>query len=157
VKGNQKIITLLNQLLADKLTAISQYMVNAEMCDGWGYAKLHRAIELRAHDERYHAAWLVQRILFLEGKPSVDTPHPIRMGQSVPEMILSDQTHEEMTIHTYQSGITLAQEAADHVTADLLLKILRTEERHAEWAERQRAEIEEMGIAYYLANQAVES
>ena len=50
MKGNEKLLTVLNQLLADELTAISQYMVHSEMCESWGYGKLHKAIEGQAMD-----------------------------------------------------------------------------------------------------------
>ena len=69
MKGNNELITALNQLPSDELTAISQYMVHSEMCDNWGYDKLHKAIEQQAHDEMHHAEWLIQRVIFLEGAP----------------------------------------------------------------------------------------
>jgi bacterioferritin len=87
MKGNEKLLTVLNQLLADELTAIIQYMVHSEMCDNWGYAKLHKAIEGQAKDEMHHAEWLIQRILFLEGIPIVSRLNPIKIGATVLEMI----------------------------------------------------------------------
>jgi len=33
MKGSNKVVEKLNDLLADELTAISQYMVHAEMCE----------------------------------------------------------------------------------------------------------------------------
>ena len=83
MQGNEKLITVLNQLLADELTAISQYMVHSEMCDNWGYEKLHKAIEAQAHDEMHHAEWLIRRILFLEGAPVVSKLNPIKIGKDV--------------------------------------------------------------------------
>ena len=66
MKGDEKLLKVLNELLADELTAISQYMVHSEMCDNWGYEKLHKSIEKQAVDEMHHAEWLIGRILFLE-------------------------------------------------------------------------------------------
>lgn len=155
MKGNDKLIAVLNQLLADELTAISQYMVHAEMCENWGYAKLHNAIALQAHDEMHHAEWLIRRILFLEGVPVVSQLNPIRIGQSVLEMVSNDQDDELGAIVAYNHAIGLAHEVADQSTADLLLKILKMEDGHVDWAEVQRAQIEQMGIENYLANQTV--
>lgn len=155
MKGNDKVIALLNQLLADELTAISQYMVHAEMCDNWGYEKLHKAIEQQAHDEMHHAQWLIRRILFLEGVPVVSQLNPIRIGQSVLEMVSNDEDDELGAIVAYNNAIGLAHEVADQSTADLLLKILKMEDGHVDWAEVQRAQIEQMGIENYLANQTV--
>src|SRR3990172_7802568 len=94
MKGNEKLIQVLNALLADELTAISQYMVHSEMCNNWGYDKLHKAIEKQARDEMHHAEWLIQRILFLEGTPVVSKLNPMRIGQSVLELVTNDQESE---------------------------------------------------------------
>jgi len=153
MKGNDKIIEVLNQLLADELTAISQYMVHSEMCESWGYDKLHKAIEHQAHDEMHHAEWLIRRILFLEGAPVVSKLNPIRIGQTVSEIVSNDQEDEAAAIRAYNSAIGLTHEMADQVTADLLTKILMMEEGHVDWAEMQRSQIAQMGIENYLANQ----
>ncbi len=153
MKGNDKLITTLNQLLADELTAISQYMVHAEMCDNWGYSKLHKAIEKQAYDEMHHAEWLIQRILFLEGTPVVSKLNPMRIGKSVQEMINNDQNAEIDAIRSYNSAITLAHEVADQSTVDLLTTILKMEEGHVDWGESQRSQVEQMGLQNYLARQ----
>jgi bacterioferritin len=153
VKGNEKLLTVLNQLLADELTAISQYMVHSEMCDSWGYDKLHKAIERQAMDEMHHAEWLIRRIIFLEGTPVISKLNPIKIGQTVPEIVGNDQEAELAAVRAYNQAIGMAREAADQVTGDLLLQILKMEEGHADWAETQRAQIEQMGLQNYLANQ----
>ncbi len=154
MKGNEKLLTVLNQLLADELTAISQYMVHAEMSENWGYEKLHKAIEKQARDEMHHAEWLIRRILFLEGTPVVSKLNPMKIGTSVLEIIGNDQEAEQGAINAYNSGITLAHEVEDQATADLLTEILKMEEGHVDWAEVQRAQIDQMGIQNYLATQA---
>ncbi|MBW7883178.1 MAG: bacterioferritin [Caldilineaceae bacterium] len=153
MKGNDKLVAVLNQLLADELTAISQYMVHSEMCDNWGYDKLHKAIEQQAHDEMRHAEWLIRRILFLEGVPVVSKLNPIKIGQTVLEIVSNDQEDELGAIRAYNSAIGLAHEVADHATADLLMEILNMEERHVDWAEIQRAQIAQLGVENYLTNQ----
>ena len=153
MKGNEKLLDALNQLLADELTAISQYMVHSEMCDNWGYDKLHEAIEKQAKDEMHHAEWLIRRIIFLEGTPVVSRLNPIQIGQTVSEMVSNDQAAECAAVRAYNDAIGLAHKVADQATADLLTQILKMEEGHADWAEMQRAQIEQMGLENYLANQ----
>ncbi len=153
MKGNAKLIEVLNQLLADELTAISQYMVHSEMCDAWGYEKLHKAIEGQAMDEMHHAEWLIQRILFLEGLPIVSALNPMQIGTSVRDMIFNDEEAEMGAVRAYNAGIKAAHEAGDHATAELLNKILLMEEGHVDWAEKQRAQINHMGLEGYLGNQ----
>jgi bacterioferritin len=154
MKGNKKLIATLNDLLADELTAISQYMVHSEMCDNWGYEKLHKDIEKQAKDEMHHAEWLIQRILFLEGIPVVNKLNPMKIGKSVVDIVSNDQDAELEAVRAYNSGIALAREVADQATADLLTEILKMEEGHVDWAEIQRAQIEQMGLENYLANQS---
>lgn len=153
MKGNEKLIAVLNQLLADELTAISQYMVHAELCANWGYQKLHEAVEKQARDEMHHAEWLIQRIIFLEGMPVVSKLNPMQLGQTVPEVIGNDQQAEVAAVRAYNSGIRLAHEVDDQATTDLLTTILKMEEGHVNWAEEQRAQIEQMGLENYLARQ----
>ena len=96
MKGNEKLIATLNELLSEELTAISQYMVHSEMYDNWGYAKLHKAIEKQAVDEMKHAEWLIGRILFLEGTPAMSKLNQIKIGADFPSM-LSNDSDGEMT------------------------------------------------------------
>ena len=154
MKGNEELLGALNQLLADELTAINQYMVHAEMCDNWGYAKLHKAIEHQAMDEMHHAKWLIQRIIFLDGAPEVSKLNTIRIGSSVVEMITNDQEDELEAVQAYNAAIRLAHDVDDQASVDLLTKILKMEEEHVDWAEQQRTQIEQMGLENYLANQS---
>jgi bacterioferritin len=153
MKGNAKLNSVLNDLLADELSAISQYMVHSEMCENWGFKKLHEDIEKQAKDEMHHAEWLIQRILFLEGTPVVSKLHPIRIGKNVSEIVGNDQEAELGAIQAYNKAIALAGEVADQGTADLLTDILKMEEGHVDWAETQRAQIKQIGLENYLANQ----
>ncbi len=153
MKGDPKLIDVLNNLLADELTAISQYMVHSEMCEQWGYSKLHEAIEKQAIDEMHHAEWLIQRILFLEGTPMVDKLKKMSIGKSVPDFINNDQEAEADAIKAYNDAIALARKLGDESTAELLTKILKMEEGHVEWAEKQRIQIEQMDLDGYLSNQ----
>ena len=153
MQGNDKIIKTLNELLADELTAISQYMVHSEMCDNWGYDKLHKGIEAQAMDEMHHAEWLIGRLIFLEGTPIVSKLNPLKIGAAVQNMVANDLDSEAAAIRAYNAGIRLAHEVDDQGTVDLLTKILKMEEDHLDWNERQRDQIEQMGIQNYLTAQ----
>lgn len=153
MKGDDRLLTVLNELLADELTAINQYMVHSEMCDNWGYARLHKAIEAQAMDEMHHAEWLIRRIIFLEETPVVSKLNPMKIGINVLDMVTNDQEAEVGAVNSYNNAITLAHEASDQASADLLLRILKMEEDHVDWAEIQRSQIKQMGLENYLTNQ----
>ncbi|MDD2307060.1 MAG: bacterioferritin [Prolixibacteraceae bacterium] len=153
MKGNKELITVLNSLLADELTAINQYMVHSEMCENWGYGKLHMAIRKQAMDEMHHAEWLIERILFFEGAPTVSKLNPIKIGKTVLEIISNDDKDELDAVLAYNNAIKLAREVGDQGTVDLLTKILKMEEGHVDWAEIQRAQIDQIGISNYLVSQ----
>lgn len=153
MKGNEKLITVLNALLADELTAINQYMVHSEMCENWGYQRLHKAIKKQAYDEMHHAEWLIERIIFFDSAPTVSKLNPMRIGKNVLEMISNDNGDELNAIQAYNNAIKLAREVNDQGTVDLLTKILKMEEGHVDWAEIQHAQIEQMGFENYLVNQ----
>jgi bacterioferritin len=145
---------VLNSLLADELTVINQYMVHSEMCENWGYNKLHMVIKKQSIDEMHHAEWLIERMLFLDGTPTVSKLNPIKIGKNVSEMISNDNAAELNAVSAYNKAISLAREVDDQGTIDLLAKILKMEEGHVDWAEIQLAQIAQMGIENYLVNQA---
>jgi bacterioferritin len=154
MKGNPKVIQILNDRLAEELTAISQYMVHSEMCANWGFQKLHEAIEKQAIDEMKHAETLIGRILFLEGSPTVSKLHKIKIGKSVEQIVSVDEDAELDAVKAYNASIAAAADAGDNSTADMLTKILGDEERHVVWGETQRELIRQMGLQNYLATQA---
>jgi bacterioferritin len=123
------------------------------MCENWGYNKLHMAIRKQAIDEMHHAEWLIERIIFFEGAPTVSKLNPIKIGKTVSEMISNDHDDELKVVHDYNEAIRLAHEVDDEGSVDLLTKILKMEEGHVDWGEIQRAQIEQMGMENYLVNQ----
>jgi len=148
MKKKEKLVIVLNSLLADELTAINQYMVHSEMC-----GKLHQTIRKQAMDEMFHAEWLIERIIFLDGVPTVSNLNPMKIGKTVLEMIKNDNSVELDTVHKYNDAIKLGREVDDQGSVDLLTKILKMEEEHVEWAEMQRAQIQQIGLENYLINQ----
>ena len=153
MKGNPKIIDKLNDLLSDELTAINQYMVHSEMCDNWGYEKLHKLIEKRAIDEMKHAEKLIARILFLDGRPVVSNLKKISIGAEVPAQHQNDWDAEDGAIKSYNDGIRLAMELGDNGSRELMDSILKDEENHIDWIEAQLDEIKQMGVQNYLVEQ----
>lgn len=153
MKGNPKVIEKLNDLLADELTAINQYMVHSEMCDNWRYERLHKAIEKRAIDEMKHAEKLIARILFLEGLPIVSKLKDIHIGSEVEGQHNNDLQSEYGAVASYNDGIRLAGECADNGTKELLEHILLDEEEHVDWLEAQLDQIKQMGSQNYLVEQ----
>jgi len=153
MKGNEKLLETLNALLADELTAINQYMVHAEMCDNWGYARLHEFIQKRAVTEMKHAEKLIGRIIFLEGKPTVSKLNPIHIGPDVPKQLANDHQAELDAVKNYNAAVKLAVEVADNATRDILEDILEDEDDHVDGIEEQQDQIEQMGLQVYLSQQ----
>ena len=152
MKGNAKMIKKLNDLLADELTAINQYMVHSEMCNAWGYKKLHEADEKRAIEEMKHAERLIERILTLEGLPVVSELKKIYIGADVEKQHKNDIAAEVGAIQSYNDGIKLAVEVGDNGTREFLESILKDEEEHLGWLEMQLDQISQMGIQTYLSS-----
>jgi bacterioferritin len=153
MKGNERVIEQLNIRLAEELTATNQYMVHSEMCENWGYDKLHATIRDRAITEMKHAEKLIERILFLEGRPIVSRLDPIHIGSDVPKMHQFDHALEETAIRGYNESIKIAVELGDNGTRDLLQAILEQEEEHIDDLEAQLDQIAQMGVQIYLAGQ----
>lgn len=153
MKGQQEIIDKLNELLAEELTAINQYFLHAEMCGDWGYEKLHERIEERSIQEMKHAERLMERILFLEGRPVVSELKKITIGDTVQKMLDNDWQAEKDAIEMYNAAVALASNMSDNGTKLLVESILSDEEDHIDWIEEQLDQIEQMGYERYLNRQ----
>jgi bacterioferritin len=155
MKGSTKVIGVLNSLLADELTAVNQYMVHAEMCDNWGYKKLHETIQKRAVDEMKHAEKLIGRIIFLEGMPIVSNLNPLHIGVDIPKMFNNDHGFEMDAINSYNAGILVCGDEKDYATREILESILDDEDRHIDGIEAIQDQISQMGTQIFLSTQTV--
>ena len=153
MKGNEKVITVLNDMLADELSAVNQYMVHSEMCESWGYSRLNKSVEKRAITEMKHAEKLIERLLYLEGKPVVSNLSKITIGASVKEQFEFDLVSEKRAIAGYNDAIKVTYDAGDHGTRVILESILSDEEEHLDWIETQLDQINQVGLQYYLVEQ----
>ena len=155
MKGNAKVLRELNSALQEELTAINQYFLHAEMCENWGYKKLSDYIKKQSIDEMKHAEVLIERILFLDGSPSME-PLELNIGGNVKGMIESDLNLELSAVKQYNTAVQVATEEKDNGSRDLLVKLLKDEEDHVDWLEAQIHQIKEMGYERYLSIQTGE-
>jgi bacterioferritin len=156
MKGNEKLLKKLDDLLAEELTAINQYMVHSEMCANWDYQRLHETVEKRAIQEMKHAEKLIARMLFLEGMPTVSKLDAIHIGPDVPMQFQADLEAEKLAVRLYNEAIQLCDEVGDGATRTMLEGILNDEDAHVDWLEGQLDQIAQMGVALYLSTQTRE-
>jgi bacterioferritin len=152
MKGNAKVLKELNSALREELTAINQYFLHAEMCENWGYKKLSGYIKKQSIDEMKHAEVLIERILFLDGTPSMQ-PLDLNVGANVRGMIERDLALEVSAVKQYNSAVQVATDEKDNGTRDLLVTLLKDEEDHVDWLEAQMHQIKELGYERYLTMQ----
>ena len=153
MKGDKKIIDILNDVLTAELTAINQYFVHAEMCENWGYERLQKVIRKHSIGEMKHAEELIERVLFLEGIPNVQKLDKILIGESVHEILKVDLALEMHALPRLNQGIEICRQSGDNNSRHLLEEILEDEEEHVDWLEAQLGLIEQVGIQNYLAQQ----
>lgn len=153
MKGDPKIIEILNDVLTSELTAINQYFVHGEMCENWGYERLQHKIREHSIGEMKHAEALIERVLFLDGVPNVQRLGKIVIGENVPEQFRVDLQLELDAVARLNKGIEVCREKDDNNSRHLLEEILEDEEEHIDWIEAQIALIEQVGAQNYLAQQ----
>ena len=153
MKGQDKVIERLNDVLTAELTAINQYFIHAKMCQNWGFHKLARKIRAESIDEMKHADMLIERILFLEGVPNMQRYLKVNVGQTVPEQLKLDLAVEHASIKALNAGIELCRSVGDNTSRELLEGILVSEESHTDWLEAQLELIRQVGEQNYLAQQ----
>lgn len=151
MKGNTEVIDALNHLLSNELTAMDQYFVHANMYDDWGLSELYEHIKHESDHEREHAGKLIQRILFLEGKPDVGSRAALNIGREVPQMLKNDLEYEYKVAEELRKVIALCETKGDYQTRDILEVLLEeTEADHMYWLEKQLGLIEKIGLPNYL-------
>lgn len=150
MKGNDKIIAVLNKQLGYELAAMDQYFIHAEMYADRGLSKLHERIAHEFDDEKAHAKLIIERILFLEGRPDMVTRPTLHIGTTVPEMLAGDLKVEHEVAGLLKAAIALCETEQDYVTRDMLVTQLDdTEVDHAYWLEKQLRLITMIGLPNY--------
>jgi bacterioferritin len=153
MKGNPKVIAELNRALKEELMAINQYFLHAEMCENWGYKKLSTYIKKQSIDEMRHAESLIERILFLDGIPSLTDPMQLSIGSNVKQQLESDLKLEIAAVALYNNAVKVARDEGDNASRELFERLLKNEEEHIDWLEAQVHQIQEMGYERYLGQQ----
>jgi bacterioferritin len=151
MRGNIKVLEQLNAALRSELTAIVQYMVQAEMCDNWGYLRLGQLTKKRAFEEMKHAEGLIERIIFLDGTPEVNVPLTPQVGANVQKQLEIDLKDEIEAVHQYNGSIKVCEAEKDEGSRELFEEMIEDEERHVDFLEAQLHSLNEMGIANYLS------
>jgi bacterioferritin len=152
MKGNAKVLAELNKALREELTAINQYFLHAEMCENWGYHRLSEYIKKQSIGEMKHAEVLIERILFLDGSPSMQ-PLELTVGASIAAMLQNDLDLELSAVKQYNDAVAIATNEGDNGSRDLLVQLLKDEEDHVDFLEAQLHQIKEVGYERYLAQQ----
>lgn len=154
MKGDNKIIDILNSLLTGELTAVDQYLIHGEMYADFGLNNLAEKSLHESEHERLHARAIIQRILFLEGTPDLAKRHALNVGGSVPEMLKSDLALEYSVAADLKAAMAACEKAQDYVTRDMLsVQLEDTEMDHAYYLEKQLGLIELVGLHNYLQSQ----
>ena len=154
MKGDPKVIELLNEALKNELTAVNQYWLHYRMLDNWGVRRLAEFERHESIDEMKHADRLAERILFLEGLPNFQMLGRLRVGENVEEILRADLDLEREAVDQLKGAIAHAESVRDYVSRDLFSDILENEEEHVDMLEQQFDMIEQMGLQNYVQLQS---
>ena len=154
MKGDPKVIQILNAVLKNELTAINQYFLHARMLEHWGVTKLGKYEYKESIDEMKHADRLIKRILFLDGLPNLQDLGKLMIGETVPELIDCDLKLEMAAMPVLRDGIAYCEQVKDYITRELLEDILESEEEHVDFIETQQGLIDRVGLQNYIQLQS---
>ncbi|MEH6552119.1 MAG: bacterioferritin [Pseudomonadales bacterium] len=149
MKGDPKVLSHLNQALANELVAINQYFLHSRMYKDWGLTELAEHEYAESIDEMKHADMLINRILFLEGLPNLQDLGKLLIGEDTREMLECDLRLELKAIPDLRDAIEYCESIRDYVSRDIFADILESEEEHVDWLETQLGLIDKVGIENY--------
>ncbi len=151
MRGDEQVISLLNEQLTSELTAINQYFLHSKMQENWGFTKLAEHTRAESMEEMRHAEQITDRILFLEGLPNYQRLFTLRIGQSVREQFEADLAIEKEVMDRLRPGVAMCREKGDITTANLFETIISNEEEHIDYLETQLELMERLGEQLYLS------
>jgi bacterioferritin len=149
MKGDDKAVEYLNRAIRHELTATNQYWLHYRLMDNWGYKELAKTWRKESIEEMKHADQLIERVVFLEGFPNLQTLDPLRIGQDVRQVVESDLALEYDARATYQEAAGYCHTVGDHVSRILFERLMKDEEHHIDFLETQRALIDSLGLQLY--------
>ena len=151
MQGDDRVLEFLNEQLSAELTAINQYFLHARMQENFGWVKLAAHTRAESIDEMRHAELLTDRILFLDGLPNYQRLFPLRIGQTVTQMLQSDMAVETEAVSRLRRGIEHMRAVSDVTSANIFEAILADEEGHIDYLETQLGLVTQLGEPLYLA------
>jgi bacterioferritin len=151
MRGDERVLEILNEQLTAELTAINQYFLHARMQENWGWVKLAAHTRSESIDEMRHAETITDRILFLEGLPNYQRLFTLRIGQNIKEMLDADLAVELEAVERLRTGIEYMRQVGDVTSANVFESILGDEEDHIDYLETQLGLVDKLGEPLYIA------
>jgi bacterioferritin len=153
MKARKGVLEYLQKILTAQLTAVHQYLAHAAMCDDWGYGVLHHEIQESVMEKMHHAQELIKHILYLEGKPDLQSLSKLNIGRTVPEQFKNDVKLETEDLTLLRSAIEHCAKVGDFTTRHLLERMSAETDEHIDWLETQQTTIAQVGLEKYLSEQ----
>ena len=126
---SKELLEMLNKGIARELQVSIQYMWQHVMAKGIEGAVVENTFRQIAITEMKHAEILAERLVFLDGVPTLNSD-TVHIGHTLDAMLKENVQAEEEAMDLYKQAIQLASKEGDYTTRRMLEEILSNEEEH---------------------------
>ncbi len=129
--ADQRVLGYLGRALSLEYSAVQLYSTQASLVKAWGLTEVAERLASEAREEMAHAERIISRMLALGVAPNASQLRPVRLGQSLRELLEYDHVFEKELVGLYSDATRYCATIGDQENRLFFESLLEEEQAHA--------------------------